>query len=171
MAKPLSGGAGSQIEKVTTYLARLGLGGELDFEVELPDQDDPMYELFLAVQVTAENLLLISDERDETLRQLQEKLELISNQSAAILELSTPVTEVWDGILILPLIGLIDTTRAQQIVEDLLTAIAAKQTTAVIMGHHRCAARRYRRRQPFAAHHSRRTDARRRDHSYGSEPA
>jgi rsbT co-antagonist protein RsbR len=61
------------------------------------------------------------------------KDELIAQQSRAIQELSTPVIEVWEDILVLPLIGAIDTARAQRVVENLLETIVEKQASVVIM--------------------------------------
>jgi rsbT co-antagonist protein RsbR len=61
------------------------------------------------------------------------KDELIKEQSKAIDELSTPVIQVWDEILILPLIGTIDTLRAKQIVENLLEAIVKTKASVAIM--------------------------------------
>jgi len=61
------------------------------------------------------------------------KDELIAQQSRAIQELSTPVIEVAEDILVLPLIGAIDTARAQRIVESLLETIVDKQASVVIM--------------------------------------
>jgi len=58
---------------------------------------------------------------------------LIAQQSLAIMELSTPVIEVWEDILVLPLIGAIDTARAQRVVENLLETIVEKQASVVIM--------------------------------------
>lgn len=58
---------------------------------------------------------------------------LIREQSQAILELSTPVVQLWQGILALPLIGSVDTARSQQIMEDLLTRITETGSTMVIM--------------------------------------
>lgn len=58
---------------------------------------------------------------------------LIAQQSRAISELSTPVIQIWDQILVLPLIGTIDTARAQQIVENLLVSIVRMQASVVIM--------------------------------------
>ena len=49
----------------------------------------------------------------------------ISQQRAAISELQTPVIEVWDGILALPIIGSVDTARAQEMNEALLERIVA----------------------------------------------
>lgn len=50
-----------------------------------------------------------------------------------MMELSTPVTQVWDGILTLPLIGTIDTSRAKQIMEELLKKIVETQASIVIL--------------------------------------
>jgi len=49
--------------------------------------------------------------------------EVISRQQRTMLELSTPVVELWDGILALPLIGTLDSERTQLVMESLLTRI------------------------------------------------
>ena len=40
------------------------------------------------------------------------------------MEMSTPVTQIWEGILLLPLVGLIDSKRAQDIMNASLAKIA-----------------------------------------------
>ncbi len=62
-------------------------------------------------------------EREKTVRQQQE----------AIRELSTPVLQVRDQMLILPIIGVLDTTRARILTEQLLRAIRAKRAKVVVM--------------------------------------
>jgi anti-anti-sigma factor len=57
----------------------------------------------------------------------------ISGQREAILALSSPVIQVWEGILTLPLVGQIDARRAQAIIETLLTAIVEHQAEVVII--------------------------------------
>lgn len=49
--------------------------------------------------------------------------EIISRQQQDMLELSTPVVELWDGILALPLIGTLDSARTQVVMESLLGRI------------------------------------------------
>ncbi len=49
--------------------------------------------------------------------------EVIIRQQQDLLELSTPVVKLWDGILALPLIGTLDSTRTQVVMESLLTRI------------------------------------------------
>ncbi len=54
---------------------------------------------------------------------LKSREELISRQQAEMLELSTPVVKLWDGILALPLIGTLDSERTQVVMENLLQEI------------------------------------------------
>ena len=48
---------------------------------------------------------------------------LISRQQQDMLELSTPVVQLWDGVLALPLIGTLDSARTQVVMESLLQRI------------------------------------------------
>jgi rsbT co-antagonist protein RsbR len=49
--------------------------------------------------------------------------ELIVRQQQEMLELSTPVVQLWDGVLALPLIGTLDSARTQVVMESLLQRI------------------------------------------------
>jgi rsbT co-antagonist protein RsbR len=57
----------------------------------------------------------------ETLQRSRE--EIIKRQQLEMIELSTPVVKVWEGILALPLIGTLDSARTQIVMENLLQAI------------------------------------------------
>ena len=58
---------------------------------------------------------------------------IISRQSDELLELSTPVIHLWDSILALPLIGTLDSARAQVVMEALLTEIVAARAQFAII--------------------------------------
>src|SRR5262249_26978821 len=49
--------------------------------------------------------------------------EVIMRQQQEMLELSTPVVQLWDGVLALPLIGTLDSERTQVVMESLLGKI------------------------------------------------
>jgi rsbT co-antagonist protein RsbR len=49
--------------------------------------------------------------------------EVITSQAQELLELSTPVVQLWDGVLALPLIGTLDSARTQVVMESLLGKI------------------------------------------------
>ena len=59
--------------------------------------------------------------------------QIISDQGLALLELSTPVVRLWDGILAVPLVGTLDSARTQLVMEKLLdTLVATGASHAVI---------------------------------------
>ncbi len=60
-------------------------------------------------------------------------LEALGRHQAAIRELSTPVIRVYDRILLLPLVGAIDSHRAQQIMESVLLHIVEAQAKCIIV--------------------------------------
>ena len=49
--------------------------------------------------------------------------EVIQRQQQELLELSTPVVKLWDGVLAVPMIGTLDSSRTQLVMESLLTRI------------------------------------------------
>jgi rsbT co-antagonist protein RsbR len=62
-------------------------------------------------------------ERDRTIRSQQRQLE----------ELSTPVLQLRPGLLMLPIIGVLDARRAQQLTEQLLRAIRTRRAKVVVL--------------------------------------
>ena len=66
-------------------------------------------------------------------RELEAKLETIERQQAAIRELSTPLIEVWSGVLCLPVVGIVDSVRSAEMTEALLEAIVNKQARIAII--------------------------------------
>ncbi|MFG3506940.1 STAS domain-containing protein [Streptomyces sp. NPDC047821] len=59
--------------------------------------------------------------------------EIVRRQSRQLLEVSTPVVRLWDKVLAVPLIGTLDTTRAQVVMEKLLEAIEREEAQAAII--------------------------------------
>lgn len=59
--------------------------------------------------------------------------QIITDQSAAMMELSTPVVRLWEGIIAVPLVGTLDSARTQLVMEKLLeTLVASGSEHAVI---------------------------------------
>ena len=59
--------------------------------------------------------------------------DMISRQQAELLELSTPVVQLWEGILALPLIGTLDSSRTQVVMQNLLDAIVKTRSDFAII--------------------------------------
>lgn len=59
--------------------------------------------------------------------------EIISRQTQEIIEVSTPVIQIWEGIVSVPLIGTLDSMRAQQLMEQLLEKIVATGSLVALL--------------------------------------
>ncbi len=80
-----------------------------------------------------ERLKLEVHERKQAERTLLEKLEIIRRQEDSIRAMSTPILQLWEGILALPVIGLVDSSRASQMMESLLEAIVRTKARHTIL--------------------------------------
>jgi rsbT co-antagonist protein RsbR len=58
---------------------------------------------------------------------------VIARQSQEILEISTPVVQIWEGVIVAPLIGMLDTRRAQQFTERLLTRVVETRSSVALV--------------------------------------
>ena len=65
--------------------------------------------------------------------QQKSREDIIHRQQQEMLELSTPVVELWQGILALPLIGTLDSQRTQIVMQNLLEAIVASNSDLAII--------------------------------------
>jgi rsbT co-antagonist protein RsbR len=59
--------------------------------------------------------------------------DVIARQQQELMELSTPVVELWEGVLALPLIGTLDSARTQVVMENLLQQIVDSETEIAII--------------------------------------
>ena len=92
--------------------------------------DDPkrLSDELWAVSLMLDKLGLFSVEAYQKGRE-----ELIERQHQELLDLSTPVVELWQGILALPLIGTLDSERTHIVMESLLEAIVNKEASVAIL--------------------------------------
>ncbi len=59
--------------------------------------------------------------------------EKISSSARALMEMSTPVTPIWDGILLLPLLGILDSARTQDVMDKTLHKISDTRAKVFVM--------------------------------------
>ena len=59
--------------------------------------------------------------------------EKISASSKALMEMSTPVTPIWEGILLLPLLGILDSQRTQDVMNKTLAKISETRSKVLVM--------------------------------------
>ena len=89
---------------------------------------DMLAEAMLAVTTVLDDLGLYTVELHLAARE-----EVISRQKEEMLELSTPVIQLWDGVLALPLIGTLDSSRTQTVMETLLDRIVSTGSELAIL--------------------------------------
>src|SRR5262249_23638370 len=70
---------------------------------------------------------------EEARRPLDEKLMLIERQQEAIRAMATPILQVWEGVLALPIIGVVDSRRADEITTSLLSAVVSTRARYAIV--------------------------------------
>jgi rsbT co-antagonist protein RsbR len=99
--------------------------GLLTHYLEEPDRLDKILKIF---QSPINNILVVV-----VLAFGAERERVISQQQAAIQDLSTPVLRLRNGLLLLPLIGVIDSDRARQVTEGLLETIREFRAQVVVM--------------------------------------
>lgn len=85
------------------------------------------------VEVQATEARREAKEKEKALRENAQKLEIIRRQQVAIQELSTPILQLWDSVLALPVIGVVDSKRSADIMERLLSEITLRQSRFVIL--------------------------------------
>ena len=103
-------------------------------------EDDAFAELETAFSIFVEELSEAKAALREALArheqansELEAKLETIEMQQAAIRDLSTPIIEVWAGVLCLPVVGIVDSQRSAEMTETLLETIVTKQARTAIV--------------------------------------
>src|SRR4051812_3577662 len=108
--------------------------------LEKSEEEDEFKELETAFAIFVQELSEAKKEVARALtraeasnRELEAKLETIEMQQAAIRDLSTPIIEVWAGVLCLPVVGIVDSQRSAEMTETLLEMIVAKQARTAIV--------------------------------------
>lgn len=96
-------------------------------------EDDPLGALCIGLNEMIDSLANARRRSAEYQRELEEKLATIERQRAAIRELSTPIMEVWDKILCLPIVGIMDSARSADTTDALLRAVVATRARCAII--------------------------------------
>lgn len=114
-------------------LANLELG-DYDTRLEVdPNDQGPLASLYRGINSMIETLGAEEQRSRAYQAELEEKLATIEKQREAIRDLSTPIMEVWDGVLCLPVVGVMDTMRSSEMTNALLEAVVEKKTRCTII--------------------------------------
>lgn len=91
-------------------------------------QKERLNEVIIEVNSILDGIALITFESFSRKRE-----SIIREQQIALMELSIPIIKIWDRILMVPLIGVLDSQRTQMVMENLLGAIEDTQSKVAIL--------------------------------------
>lgn len=127
-----------RIDHIENVLASVA-AGDMDARVNSKTEDD-LSGIEAAIDLLIDDLTdeLIQREKmqkevEDKLTKIQDQQKTIFQQQADLLELSSPVSKVWDNVLILPVIGTLDSQRTQIMMENLLKKIVETGCTISIL--------------------------------------
>jgi rsbT co-antagonist protein RsbR len=136
MTMPESDLAAEMLEHIADILLVVADVGNGDYTTRLKSQFPEEHILSTLYEGINHMVASLEMEQQRALtyqKELEEKIGTIEIQRAAIRELSTPIIEVWEGVLCLPVVGVLDTTRSSQMTEALLGAIVDTKADCAII--------------------------------------
>jgi len=120
-----------RLTRITEALGALSVGeSDLDrvrIPIQAMDEFAPFEEMF---NVFIEEYAAARRENEQLNAQ---RLDVIERQRAAIADLSVPILDVWDDIVALPVVGMVDTQRSVEMTERLLRRVAGGGARCVIV--------------------------------------
>ncbi len=137
MARSMSGDELDEIrETVIDALLVLNNVAQGDFSTQL-DVDisgsNPLNFLLSGLNDLISTLGTEQEQSQVFRRELEDRLTTVEQQRSAIRSLSTPVIEVWRGVLCLPVVGVMDTARSSEMTSALLQTIVEKGSRYAII--------------------------------------
>jgi len=121
-----------KIADVLMTLSEVSMGIYRRLDTDLPPSH-PVGALFHGVNEMIEALQREKQSNANYQRELEEKLQTIERQRSSIRELSTPIIEIWDRILCLPIVGVMDTTRSAEMTDALLKSVVDRAARCAII--------------------------------------
>ena len=127
-----------RIDHIENVLASVA-AGDMDARINSETEDD-LSGIEAAIDLLIDDLTdelkqreKMQKEVEDKLVKIQEQQKVIFQQQSDLLELSSPVSKVWDNVLILPVIGTLDSQRTQVMMENLLEKIVETGCTIAIL--------------------------------------
>ncbi|MDI3291223.1 PAS domain-containing protein [Polyangium sp. 15x6] len=128
----------------TAEYKRIGKGGkevwlQASYNPVMDDQGRPVRVIKFAADITAQfnkAMALVGEKSaalEKALHEAQEAERIRQEMDRTLQEMSTPVTPIWDRILLLPLVGIVDSTRTSDVMRKTLTLIRETRTKVFIL--------------------------------------
>jgi rsbT co-antagonist protein RsbR len=121
----------SRLQEALEVLMRLA-AGDFSARADMSGCGDEMDALIAGINMLGEEIAAKFGENERLLRELEQSVAEMAAKNRTIMSLSTPSLLVWRGIVVLPLIGMLDQERAEKLSAELLNQIQ-HQTTGVVI--------------------------------------
>ncbi len=135
-ARPAPGMASELLENIALLLEvlqRVGAGETVPtLELRYPESH-PVGALTASLNDMVASLAEARKRSELYSEELRQKIHAIEVQEAAIAELTTPILEVWRGVLCMPIVGVMDSARAADMARTLLNTIVRCKASLVIL--------------------------------------
>ncbi len=125
----------SPLASLTAHATELAKGNmEVDIDLARRDEIGTLASSFEVMRQSVKQLLAEQEENNRTLEaRVAERTETITAQTEAIMQMATPITQIWGGVLLLPVVGMIDTGRAQDIMDAVLDKVLETRAPLCIL--------------------------------------
>lgn len=117
--------------KVAEVIANASMG-DYSSQIEIKEKDK-FTDIEMGVNLMIQGLMAEQEKTEKAFEELQNKVDTIEKQQMAIQELSTPVIEIWDKVITLPVIGIVDSKRSEEMMESILDRVVRTQSKCVII--------------------------------------
>ncbi|MEW5853522.1 MAG: STAS domain-containing protein [Myxococcota bacterium] len=117
----------SRLDRIMQVLSHISLQNYDPALITIPLTHDDAFGEIEAV------LNILTEEFAQAKQDVSQQKGVITRQRIALSELSTPIIEIWDDVLTLPVVGLVDTQRSAEMTERLLTAVVEQKARCVIV--------------------------------------
>lgn len=121
-----------RIQELVELVMRLA-SGDFNARTTLSDQGDELDGLAAGIHMLAEEISAKFTENERLVATLEQTVRDLAKRHETIMALSTPSIMVWQGILVVPLIGMMDSARARNFNIDLLSRISNGGVEVVIV--------------------------------------
>lgn len=122
----------ARIQELVELVMRLATG-DFDARATVTDQGDELDGLAAGIHMLAEEISAKFAENERLVKTLEQTVKDLAKRHETIMALSTPSMMVWQGILVVPLIGVMDPARAQKFTTELLNRISNSSVQVVII--------------------------------------
>lgn len=121
-----------RLQEFIDVITRLA-SGDFEARVKLSDRGNELDAIAAGLNMMAEEVSAKFVENERLVYTLEQNVIEMGAQHRTIVSLSTPSLMVWDGILVLPLIGVLDDARAEKLSRELLERIVRSRVDVVII--------------------------------------